>query len=439
MASSNFPPPPAGYDTLRDLGGFDDGLDGGTTFGSPVDNDEYYTFDGNDGIEWASALDESDIDIWLSVRLDGYRWNDPGVQTLWKSGGATAGFAIGIDERGRFGVFGRSGGALTSITMPSGLLPVDEFFEVYASTSKITIVFQDDSGYTVTGTVTAADGSAPESTGFGADADVIFNSGSDAATSKISIDKIAIYTAGNLSIPTKTTAADTDDWLRRYHFGSNNNGTDGFLLNNTPTDNGDYYTFDDASSQGLKMGNATAGPYEEPSVEIIVKFRAHDKAGGEQTLWKAGGHINGIAVGFDSSGNLGMFGNSSSAQTSITISSDLVTNDKWYILYANGSKVILEDFETRQRRGASGSISYTVGTASESVGYGEDSCPISQTDSDEDYFDGDIEYVEIHANGAKITDPPTTSVLAFIGQNFTTQTIAVGVDDQTRMLLGMII
>lgn len=439
MASSNFPPPPAGYAILRDLGGYDDGLDGGTAFGSPVDNGEFYTFDGNDGIEWASGLDEADINIWLSLRIDKLRWDYPGVQTLWKSGGATHGFAVGIDERGRFGVFARYYGALTSIKIPSGLLPIGEFFEIYASRSKITIIFQDDTGYTATGSITGYDGSFPESTGFGADGDPINNTGADVCTSEISIDKIAIYADGDLTVPDRTSAADTDSWIRRYHLGSNNNGTDGFQLNNTPTDNGDYYTFDDASSEGLKMGDGTAAPYDEPSIEAIIKFKPHDKAGGAQTLWKSGGYINGIGIGLDSSGNIGIFGNSSSAQTSITISSSNLNNNKWYILYVNSSKIVLEDYQTGERVSNTGSISYSVGTSSESIAYGEDSGVISQTASDSDYFDGDIEYVEIYANGANVTAPPTTAVLNFIGQVFITRVEDSGDGIQSSMLLGMII
>lgn len=87
--------------------------------------------------------------------------------------------------------------------------------------------------------------------------------------------------------------------------GSSDNGTGGLSTQGSPIDNGTYYTFD-GSSDGLYSGSDLG----DSSTEVVfATVRIHDKnKGTEQIIWKDGGYTNGVAVGIDASGNLGIFG-----------------------------------------------------------------------------------------------------------------------------------
>jgi len=215
-----------------------------------------------------------------------------------------------------------------------------------------------------------------------------------------------------LTEDSKTVLLKTSSWSEQsspsesiHDLGSNQEGAAGFTLDAAPTDNGDYYTFN-GSTQGLRKGLDYG---DESNVDIKVKFRIHDKSKNDyQILWKSGGATNGIAVGLDNNNNLGLFGAESNVYTSVTFNNTQFSENVWYILYSslNGKIVLLEE-DTNNFIEKTGTVNVsTGGTAVECIGYNYDSCSMN-TLGPADYFDGDIDYVELFAKGT--LDIPTTS------------------------------
>jgi hypothetical protein len=184
--------------------------------------------------------------------------------------------------------------------------------------------------------------------------------------------------------------------VERHNLGSNYSWFCGTALKGTPTDGGDYYTFD-GTGQGLNFRDAWG---DETTIDIKVKVRVHNKSkGAGQIFWKSGGNGNGIAVGIDASNNLGIFGRSGSV-TSITLSSANYKNDTWYYLYGTSSGIVLQEVnDPRNYTYQSGSITSGNGTSQESIGYSETQCPITGAGVDSSYFDGDVDYVELYTKG----------------------------------------
>jgi len=182
-----------------------------------------------------------------------------------------------------------------------------------------------------------------------------------------------------------------------HDIGSNQEGVDGASLKNTPTDNGNYYTFN-GSDNGLYWGSDWG---DETTIDIKAKIRVHDKdKGSEQVFWKSGGSGNGIAIGIDSDGGLGIFGRASSNRTSIEIASSSYSNNVWYYLYATSSGVILQEVDHLYNYVEQvGTITPGNGTDNESIGFSRTSCPINGTVADTSYFDGDVDYIELYTAG----------------------------------------
>jgi len=390
------------YADKHDIGSNQEGLDGGTALNAPTDNGDYYTFNGiNQGIYFGSDWgDESTIDgIKARFRIHDFNKVKEDAGTIWKSGGNANGIGIGIDlgGAGRVGIFGCSGGSLTKITIDMGLLEENVWYIMYTSLSKLTIQKESDSsGYTQTGTVNPANGSDRESIGYSYGNSPLGAAGVGSYFAG-DIDYIEIYTDGSLSIPDLTAAVPAE--ITKFEFGSSRGGVEYQVAVNAPTDNGTYYTFD-GTNQGLYSNQTASVSWGNETIfDIHVKFRAHDKAKGSiQTIWKSGGSGNGIAVGIDASGNLGIFGRSSSL-TSIIFSAAQYSNDTWYILKASHSKVQLYDVVAETFIENTGTATPGNGTSYQSFGYSEHQCPISGGSGDQSYFDGDIADVYMWAIG----------------------------------------
>ena len=217
-----------------DFGGNDDGLAGFSTLNSPTDNDDYYTFNGtNQGLYVASDYgDESDIDIVVRFRV-----HTKQTSTLWKSGGATNGIAVGLSGS-NLGIFGRSGNTLTSIVTSD--FDVDTWYTLYCSKSKIEL--HDDSGCVAreTGTVGAGNGATAESVGYAESQSPITYATSDADYFDGDIDYVSIYDGDSCPFPTLTVSGTVEEsgspvarTVRVY------NRSDGDLLGSATSDAGD--------------------------------------------------------------------------------------------------------------------------------------------------------------------------------------------------------
>lgn len=183
--------------------------------------------------------------------------------------------------------------------------------------------------------------------------------------------------------------------LVTHDIGGNQEGLDGFSLVDSPVDNGDYYTFDGVDD-GLQKGSYG----DETTIDIYCKIRIHDKAKGvAQIFWKSGGASHGIAVGIDASGNLGLFGRSFDSLTSNTIPATDYSNDVWYELYANTSKICLKNISTGELVESSSEVTPGSGSDNEAIGVAYTHSPITGADTTSEYFDGDVDIVELWDSG----------------------------------------
>jgi len=389
------------YADIHDIGGDDEGLDGGTALNAPTDNDTYYTFNGtSQGIYFGSDWgDETTIDgIKARVRFTDFnivQGNFGG--TIWKSGGNVNGIGLGIDEdyTQRIGFFGLSGGSRTSITIDRGLLEEGVWYIIYATTTKLTIQKESDSsGYTTTGTVTPGNGSGKESIGY-SNGTCPIAAGDVRSYFSGDIDYVEIYTDGSLTPPDLTTAPDAE--IAIFEFGSSRGGDESLTHINTPTEEATYYTFN-----GTDEGFYRSFDFpDENLIDVYVKFRAHDKdSGNDQTIWKSGGYTNGIAIGIDASGNLGIFGRSGGSLTSIVIATGDYSDDTWYELRASKTRIQLKNVVTKALVENTGTCTPGNGTDYISWGRAATNCVISGDSGPGDNFDGDIADVSIFTEGA---------------------------------------
>jgi hypothetical protein len=187
--------------------------------------------------------------------------------------------------------------------------------------------------------------------------------------------------------------------------GSNQEGLDGFTNLGSSVDNGDYYTFN-GTSQGLYKGSDWG---DETTIDIKVKFRVHSVAGGDdQIFWKSGGSGNGIAVGIDDTGSLGVFGRNSSSRTEITLASGTYSENVWYYLFATTGQIALQEVDNLANYTIqTGSFTPGNGTDNESIGFSRTSCPVAGgAATNQSYLDGDIDYVELWSAGTLEFTPP---------------------------------
>ncbi|MGD8388652.1 MAG: hypothetical protein PVG49_16015, partial [Desulfobacteraceae bacterium] len=219
-----------------------------------------------------------------------------------------------------------------------------------------------------------------------------------------------------------------------YHLGGDEDGDAGFSTDGSPTDNDTYYTFD-GIDDGLHMGSDW-GDESDSDILIHAKVRIHDKSAGTQAIWKSGGYVNGIAVGLDASGNLGIFGNDGGSITSITIPAANVPENTWIEIEATPTSVTVTNASTGSEIDSdTGTATAGNGSANESIGFSHDQSPITGTNSTGDYFKGDIDFVKIYTNaGEGEIAPDSTSNknhATFFGGLSSTDL------DTTEMLIGI--
>ena len=184
----------------HDIGSNQEGVDGSTLKNTPVDNGDYYTFNGSDnGLYWSSDWgDETTIDIKAKFRLHD---KDKGsAQVIWKSGGNAKSIAIGIDASGNLGIFARSSSSLTSIVFDSSSYSNDVWYYLYATRYWIILQEVDNLGTYVEEevSITPANGIDAESIGFARVGCPISGVGSDTSYFDGDIDYIELYELGTL-------------------------------------------------------------------------------------------------------------------------------------------------------------------------------------------------------------------------------------------------
>lgn len=202
---------------------------------------------------------------------------------------------------------------------------------------------------------------------------------------------------------TTTSTASKGELVTLRNLGSNYDGVAGLTAVGVPTDNSDYYTFDGSTDglYGTNLGSAS-------TYVVYAKLRIRDKAkGSAQLIWKDGGNSDGLAVGIDASGNLGIFGRSGGSLTSITVASTDYEDDKLYSIYATRTRFTVVDSSGNVVVTATGNVTSGNGTGVESIAYCNTSSPLTGTVTTGQYFDGDIYTVEVFSSG-DLTAPGLT-------------------------------
>ena len=192
--------------------------------------------------------------------------------------------------------------------------------------------------------------------------------------------------------------------------GSTDGGLGGLTAYGSPVDNGTYYTFDGATNG---LSNTTY--LGSTSTEVCwAKVRIHNKTKGTaQIIWKDGGDYNGIAVGIDASGNLGLFGRSSTVLSSLSIPSTDYENDVWYDIYFTRQEIYIFNSGTMDlvasKKGAG--VSSSDGTGSECVGHADLQSPITGVSGTNfEFFEGDIDFVKVFTS-PNLTIPIVRAVI----------------------------
>lgn len=316
--------------------------------GSPTIEDDWITFDGSTAQYYDASSpiqDITDIDIYMVFRLEENHLDVlDGFYTLWSIGSSTDGFELGIFDR-YLGFVSRNNTVLQENIVSIYNLELDVWYEVFISTSKITVREQatPTNGFTQYATV---DVNANYTSGYHAIAagvgDYIWKGGSGSWTdyTQMSVKEIALYQKGSLTFPSDLSAPVVGP-IYRWNWGSDVGNYYGWSYTGSLTINTDNVETDGNDS----FYDGSGGYYPRPTTGwgIVVEFEAGSLSG-PQVIWKTGDEVNGAAIGFDASGNFGFFGRSSGSLTSITISAStyLSTNTKYFI-YANETDIKILD------------------------------------------------------------------------------------------------
>lgn len=169
--------------------------------------------------------------------------------------------------------------------------------------------------------------------------------------------------------------------------GSEQDGLSIYSLVGSPVDNGDYYTFNGVDNY-LESG---VNVLHEGYLDIKARFRIHDKTH-SGTIWISGGTTQGISIGLDGVGGLGIVGYNSANRSGILIANSYIEENVWYVLKASKTKVdlIVEHNNTVIR--LTGLCRSGDGTGTEAIGSGT-----IMVEGVRDYFEGDIDYVHVYA------------------------------------------
>ena len=378
-----------------------------TTYGSPTLNTDCVTFDGNDGYQFGALTDESfALEIRIVFRIEEDFDGLFDYKTIWKSGGSSNGLELGLHNRKLlFG--GRSSDSLTTFGFSVYNLDYNVWYEAFISKSKLTIreYSTPANGVTVSGTVIAVDGSGIQCIGYSCDgAPLSALSVANSQFFKGSVREFIVYEGPNhLSWPSDMDTPEYGPYAR-YDFGSSGLGlySSYFTQYGTVTNNTDNAEFNGTNNGLYQSSNLWD---ETDGWGMVIEFAA-DSFSGDQVLWKSGGSSNGLAVGI-SSGTIGIFGRLDGSLTSVTMSTSVLSTGTKYYLYAKGTAVSLYNSDLGYLGGDTGTaIVVGNGGDEESVGFGNDSSPISGTGADTDFFDGKIYSVEIWVD-SELTFPPT--------------------------------
>ena len=235
--------------------------------------------------------------------------------------------------------------------------------------------------------------------------------------------KIAIE-VGNTGIE---TIADAYNWttpvgvkgtpIAIRDIGGDDDGTAGFNVLGSPIDFGTYYYFS-GSSQALR---STTDLGDSSNEDAWAVFRCHNRLDSrDQVIWQDGANTNGIAIGIDASGNLGIFGRASGVLSSITIPPTEYDDDVWYELWATRTKVTLLDYASGNVIAeATGTCTSANGSGLEGIANGTQGSAISG--SGYGYFEGDIAVVEVYQSG-DLTPPEAVSGKIFLPASVLSQT-----------------
>ena len=389
---------------MRDIGSNQEGLDGGTGVGSPVDNGDYYSINGStQGIYWSNALDESSVDGEIRFRLkERLQQHNNTALCLWKSGSTVAGIGVGItSNRCKICVVGRSSSAFSEIGLPQHLMRENHWY-VFKWNQTSVYLYDETTGisYSHTGTLTTSNSGTDESMGYSRLSSPFTGIAASGDNAECDIDYIKLYTGGTLHIPTADVTSPNAPSVKMY-FGGDRDGRAGFTnLSNAATDNDTYYTFNGTNNGFYLPDSSSDSFYAESQIEIEATIRIHDKdKGTAQIIVKHGSDINGIALGIGVTGSLAVFGRDPNLEW-VAITTSNYSNNVWYKVRASRTKIEIQRVSdgviVASNTGSSINAGNTGVTAS--VGYSSYYKFIAGTSGGAEYFDGDIADVTIWDN-----------------------------------------
>lgn len=225
----------------RDMGSNDQGDCGGVAQANLTDNGDYYTFNGiNSKISWDTNYDESAYHYKAKFRIPDKNRNT--TQVIWKAGGGTNGFCIGIDSSNNLGIFSRTEEVGDSNTFTNTKYDENVWYILYASPDKIALYNTETSHTTVSEKTISFgnDGSTRESMGaadstHAANTTVIDpNNPPNDPTGYFEgdVDFVAWYTPGELDFPEASAGGDINGVGGNYEITANINQDSRLIIMN---------------------------------------------------------------------------------------------------------------------------------------------------------------------------------------------------------------
>ena len=159
----------------------------------------------------------------------------------------------------------------------------------------------------------------------------------------------------------------------------------------------DYDYFNGISSRyGLVDCSQIMNDYgDETNIAIAIRFKPYNIEKGVQSLWKSGGHSNGIAVGIDNNASIIFAGRNSGTLTYCGF--DEIKNNEWYWFIAEQDKITLLDDEYHLIARKYCNIIPGDGSSPESIGCSCQSSPITAIQATtNEFFDGAISDIKIY-------------------------------------------
>lgn len=221
----------------HNFGSDNEGYDGLSTLGSPELSNNYIAFNGTNNGLYASSDWGDNSNLAVHVRFRLRNKNKGSAQVLWKDGGYSNGFAVGLDASNNLGVFARSSGALTSITIPNSKFEENIWYDLYASKTRVVLLKTDGTLIAYkTGFINPANGSDPESVGVAYSSSPLSGSTSTSDYFDGDIDFVYIFS------PESNIKNPVDDSIIDVLF-KDGNTTLSYELENKAFELDDYITF----------------------------------------------------------------------------------------------------------------------------------------------------------------------------------------------------